>query len=62
MEILQRYQERGLLKEEALLSSLNSLIAPLMVSHMFRRANLDFPIPVVDPQEHVEAFLLGRKQ
>lgn len=62
LDILQRYQERGMLKKEPVLNSVNVLIGPLMVSQMFRRANLGLPVPAIDPQEHVATFLHGRKQ
>lgn len=60
--ILKRYQEEGMLKKEPALSSANALIGPLMVSQMFRRANLGLPVPAIDPQEQVATFLHGRKQ
>ena len=62
IKIIQEYQVQGRLKQESLLASLSALIGPIMVSQMVRRANLDLPIPTLDLQEHVEAFLHGRKQ
>jgi hypothetical protein len=59
-EILQTYQEQGKLTDESPLASLNALIGPLMTSQMFRRADLDIPLPVIDAREHVTYFLRGR--
>ena len=61
IKIIQKYQERGLLKKESPLVSLSALIGPIMVSQMIRRANLNLPVPAVDPQSHVDSFLHGRK-
>lgn len=61
IKIIQKYQKQGLLKKESPLVSLGALIGPIMVSQMFRRANLNLPLPAVDPQAHVDSFLSGRK-
>lgn len=61
IKIVQKYQKLGLLKNEDPLASLSALIGPIMVNQMFRRANPNLPTPIIDPQEHVESFLLGRK-
>ena len=60
LEMIKGYQERGLLKAESPLASLTALIGPLMVSHMFRRANLGLPDLVIEPRSHVQGFLRGR--
>jgi AcrR family transcriptional regulator len=60
LRIIQDYQEQGLLKNESPMACLSALIGPIMVSQMFRRARLDLPLPTVDLQDHVMAFLLGR--
>jgi AcrR family transcriptional regulator len=61
IKIIQKYQKQGLLKNEPPLVCLGALIGPIMVSQMFRRANLNEPLPAVDPQAHVDSFLRGRK-
>jgi AcrR family transcriptional regulator len=60
--IIQRYQERGRLERESPLTTISSLLGPVMISQMFRRANLELEAPTVDPQAHVEAFLRGRER
>lgn len=62
IQIIQEYLGQSRLKTEAPLASLNALIGPLMTSQMFRRADLGFPVPVIDAREHVNTFLNGRKQ
>jgi AcrR family transcriptional regulator len=62
IKILQAYQMQGLLKDDSPFSCLNALIGPLMTSQMFRRADPGFPVAIIDPSEHVKAFLHGRKQ
>jgi AcrR family transcriptional regulator len=62
MQILQRYQEEGLLKMEPPLTGVNVLLAPIMVNEMYRRVQIDIPAPAIDLEEYVEAFLQGRKQ
>jgi len=61
IQTIQRYQKQGLLKNESPLASLSALIGPILVSQMLRHANLDLPVPELDPQAHVDAFLNGRK-
>jgi AcrR family transcriptional regulator len=58
--ILHRYQDEGRLAEEPPLATFSSLLGPVLISQMFRRANLALPAPAVDPTAHVEAFLRGR--
>jgi len=33
------------------------LIGPILVGQMLRHANLDLPVPAIDPQAHVDDFL-----
>lgn len=61
IKIVQKYQKQGLLKNEDPLASLSALLGPIMVGQMFRRANPNLPTPIMDPQEHVDTFLNGRK-
>ncbi len=58
--IVQRYQQEGLLAAESPLATVSSLLGPVMISQMFRRANLQLPVPTIDPKAVVEAFLHGR--
>ena len=61
LKTIQRYQEQGLLKNESPLASLSALIGPILVSQMLRHAKLNLPVPDIDAQAHVDAFLQGRK-
>ncbi|MEZ4712107.1 MAG: TetR/AcrR family transcriptional regulator [Caldilineaceae bacterium] len=61
LKIIQQYQTQGLLKNEPVLATISALIGPIMVHQMFRRANLNLPVPTIDPQTHVASFLHGRK-
>ena len=61
VNIIARYQSLGLLKNEPPLISVNVLLAPILFNQMFRRANLEMPMPAIDLHEYVEAFLNGRK-
>lgn len=61
IKIIQKYQKQGMLKNEAPLASLSALIGPILTSQMLRHANLNFPVPAMDSQAHVDAFLNGRK-
>ncbi len=60
--IIQRYQRDGLLGQEHPLSVIGSLLGPVMIIQMLRRANLQLEAPIVDPEAHVEAFLRGRER
>jgi hypothetical protein len=59
--ILERYQAEGRLKPEPVLNVISALIGPWLIARMIHRANPDLPIPELDPQQHVAAFLHGRK-
>lgn len=58
-DILEQYQKQNLLKQEPVLNSISVLLGPLMVRHLFSGANLDLPIPAIEPQVYVENFLRG---
>jgi AcrR family transcriptional regulator len=60
--IVQRYQEQGRLNREPPITTISSLLGPVMISQMLRRANLRLEAPIVDPEAHVEAFLRGRER
>jgi AcrR family transcriptional regulator len=62
MHILEKYQREGLLKEESPLTSVNVLLAPIMVNEMYRRAHAELSAASIDLEEYVDAFLQGRKQ
>ena len=61
IKIIQKYQKQGELKNESPLASLTALISPILVGQMLRHANLNLPVPAIDSQAHVDAFLNGRK-
>ena len=61
IKIIQKYQKQGELKNESPLASLTALISPILVGQMLRYANLNLPVPAIDSQAHVDAFLNGRK-
>ena len=61
LNIMEKYQTQGQLKKESPLTTLNVLIGPIMVSHMLQRTNPDLPLPAIDLQQYVDAFLHGRK-
>ena len=61
IRIIQNYQQQGQLINESPLLSLSVLIGPIMIHQMFQRANLNLPVPTIDPHAHVGAFLHGRK-
>jgi AcrR family transcriptional regulator len=60
--IIQRYQEQGRLKVESPLTAVSSLLGPVMIIQMLRRASLELEAPIVHPEAHVEAFLRGRER
>ncbi len=62
IKIIQKYQKQGRLKDESPLACLSALIGPILTSQMIRHADLNLPIPAMDSQAHVDAFLNGRKQ
>jgi len=61
-KIIQKYQKKGELRDEAPLTCLGALIGPILTGQMLRQANLNLPVPALDPQAHVDAFLNGRKR
>ena len=61
IEILQRYQAQGELKQESTLITISALLGPIMVYGMINHATLDMDMPPIDLQSHVDAFLQGRK-
>ena len=61
VNIIVRYQSEGRLKNEPPLTSVNVLLAPILLNQMFHRANIDMPVPSIDLHEYIKAFLNGRK-
>jgi AcrR family transcriptional regulator len=59
--IITRYQQEGLLKNEPPMSTVNFFIGPIMVNQMILQANIDLPTAAIDLQEYVERFLHGRE-
>jgi AcrR family transcriptional regulator len=60
IQIIRKYQDDGLLRNESPIATVSALIGPIMIGQMFRRAGMDQPVPVPDPQAHVHSFLNGR--
>lgn len=59
-EIVARHQKGGRLRPEDPMTTVTTLLAPLMVDEMFRRTSVG-PLPArIDAAEHVRAFLNGR--
>ena len=61
IKIIQKYQKQGELKDESPFACLTALIGPILVSQMLRHTNLDLPVPALDSQAYVDAFLYGRR-
>ncbi|MFN2195852.1 MAG: TetR/AcrR family transcriptional regulator [Anaerolineales bacterium] len=61
VDIITRYQQEGLLRKEPPLTSVNALLAPILMDHMLRRLNVGSPMPDIDLQDYVAAFLDGRR-
>jgi AcrR family transcriptional regulator len=57
--ILEQYQAQHIIKKEPVLHSISVLLGPLMVRHLIKQAELDLPIPPIEPQIYVENFLNG---
>ncbi len=62
MHVLERYQNEGALRKEAPLTSVNVLLAPIMVNEMYRRVHADLSAATIDLEDYVDAFLQGRQQ
>lgn len=60
-QLLMRYQEENVLKQEHPLYALASLIGPLIALNMLRTAIKEMPIPLPDLTNHVASFLDGRR-
>ena len=60
-QLLIRYQEENVLKQEHPLHALASLIGPLIALNMLRTAHKEAPIPLPDLNDHVASFLNGHR-
>jgi len=58
-QILVRYQEVGMLRQEHPLHALASLLGPMIHISMMRNANLEPFLPELDLVLHVEGFISG---
>jgi AcrR family transcriptional regulator len=59
--VIKRYQDEGLLRNEPPLLMISILIGPLMVNQMLIQADIDWSITEIDLHDYVEGFLHGRK-
>lgn len=62
LSIIEKYQVEGLLREEAPLTTLFSLIGPIMIGNMAQKMDFDVAVPMIDIQQQVETFLHGRSK
>lgn len=62
IQIIQKYQDQGNLKNEPPFTTISALLGPIMIQQMFQHANLSLSVPGLEPQAHVTAFLQGRKR
>ena len=60
-QLLARYQEEGVLKQEHPLHAVAALLGPLMITYMIRGAFADAPLPPIDLPNLVANFLEGRR-
>ena len=60
--IIGQYQAQGRLEREPPLVAISSLLGPLLISQMLKRASLELEAPPIDPVAHVLAFLRGRER
>ncbi len=59
-QLLARYQEGGVLRQEHPMHTLAGLLGPLIATNMMRNVAQDIPFPPPDLEKHVAAFLNGR--
>lgn len=59
-QLIARYQEEGILKQEHPMHALAGLLGPLIAANMMRNAARDLPFPPPDLENHVACFLNGR--
>ena len=61
VNIIARYQNEGQLKNEPPLTTVNVLLAPIILNQMFHQSNIDLITPAIDLHEYIDTFLDGRK-
>lgn len=61
-EVLEQYQNQGLLRREPILMTTGALMGPLIVTRMMRLAGPEMTVPEADPRQHVALFLRGRRE
>ena len=61
-EVVAKYQELGVLKKEEPMSFVASLLGPLIVNTMIRRANPNLPLKPIDLHAHINHFLNGHQE
>ena len=60
VNIIQQYQEQGLLRSEPPLMTVNVLIGPILIHQLVQRALNNLPPMTINLDDHVDAFLRGR--
>ncbi|RME48079.1 MAG: hypothetical protein D6796_06795 [Caldilineae bacterium] len=60
-ELLARYQQKGVLRQEHPLHSAAALLGPLVYFAMARGTTFEAQIPPMKPETHVRHFLEGRR-
>lgn len=59
-QLIVRYQEEGVLKQEPPMQAMAGLLGPLIATNMIRNAVKGIPFPPPDLENHVACFLNGR--
>lgn len=57
--ILEQYQAQHIIKKEPVLQSISVLLGPLMIRQLIKQAELNLPIPPIEPHIYLENFLNG---
>ena len=58
--LLARYQSEGVLRAENPMHTVTALLGPLIATNMFRGTLAEPPLPPLDLEQHVAAYLRGR--
>ena len=62
LDIIEKYQAQGLLREEAPVTTLYALLGPVMMRNMAQKTNANTTLPDIDLEQFVDYFLNGRGQ
>lgn len=62
LDIIEKHQEQGHLRQEPSLMTLLTLLGPIMVNNQAQRAHTGLSLPDIDIQQYLEFFLAGRRQ